>query len=293
MVYWSMLTVVPLLVGVSVFLSSYLISLPLFSEVDSSARQSLISTLPFTTSAIAFTLFYMLIPNRKVVWRHALIGGVIAAILFGLAKYGFAIYVTHSDVYETVYGTLSTIPLFLIWIYVSWIIVLLGAEITYCLGAFRWREDTVKHDQSNELLVAYRLLGHLWVAQCEGKTIQMEQLLAWESNGDEDKCLAILDRLRQATWIYRTPDGGQWGLARDLGEISLLDFYQLMGQQVFLQPKTEDMWNCNLAPILAQVCLQAEAVMDIPLKQLYKREIEHADEKPQQTVQSFNPKKVS
>lgn len=273
MVYWSMLTVAPLLIGVSVFVTSYLISLPLLHDmVEPNLLSRLLSLMPFITSTVAFTLFYMLIPNRKVPLHYALIGGTVAAILFDIAKRGFALYVTHSDVYETIYGALATVPLFLLWIYVSWVVILLGAEITYCLSVFQWKcTEASRHDQESPLIHAYRILGHLWQAQCAGRTLSIEEMLRRERWRDEVKLLELLHMLKRQQWVYRSGETHHWGLARDLGEISFLEFYQLMSKDFNALPQQEDNWNENLMPILQHLRDVAQETMSVPLKELYKQ----------------------
>jgi membrane protein len=81
-----------------------------------------------------FTLLYVLVPAYRVPLRLAFIGGLLAAIAFELAKYGFRFYITHFSTYQLVYGPLAVLPLFLLWIYVSWIIVLVGAAVTATLA---------------------------------------------------------------------------------------------------------------------------------------------------------------
>ncbi len=273
MVYWSMLTVAPLLIGMSVFITSYLISLPLLHEmVEPNLLSRLLAFMPFFASTLAFTLFYMLIPNRKVPLHYALLGGIVAAILFDIAKRGFALYVTHSDVYETIYGTLATVPLFLLWIYVSWLVILLGAEITYCLSIFQWKCTLAsRQDQESSLIHAYRILGHLWQAQCEGRTISIEEILYKESWRDEVKLLDLLHTLKQQHWVYRSGETHHWGLARDLGEIHFLEFYRLISKDFHAFPHKEDAWNENLTPILKRLAEVTEETMAIPLKELYKK----------------------
>ncbi len=272
MVYWSMLTVAPLLVGISVFITSYLLSLPLWNEMmQPGFMRIFLVFMPFMFSTIAFTLFYMLIPNRKVPLYYALLGGMVAAILFDVAKRGFALYVTHSDVYETIYGALATVPLFLLWIYVSWVVILLGAEITYCLSIFQWKNNEAnRRDEESELIHAYRILGHLWQAQCAGRTVSIEDILRKEAWRDEVKLVDLLHMLRRKRWVYRSGETHHWGLARDLGEISFKEFYCLISNDFNALPHYQDRWNENLIPILCHLHETAEQIMNISLKELYK-----------------------
>ena len=146
MVYWSILSLGPIFMGTSVVLTSYFVSLPLFEDAALTLgvdRHGMLGLMPVLASATAFTLLYMVVPNRSVPLRHALAGGVLAALLFELAKRGFALYLTTFPTYEAIYGALAAVPVFLIWIYLSWLVTLLGAEFTYCLWIYRddWHPD--------------------------------------------------------------------------------------------------------------------------------------------------------
>jgi membrane protein len=93
----------------------------------------ILKPLPLLFTTAALTLLYALVPARPVPWRNALAGAAVAALAFEAAKHGFAFYVTRISTYELVYGTLAALPVFLIWIYLCWLIVLAGAAITATL----------------------------------------------------------------------------------------------------------------------------------------------------------------
>ena len=93
----------------------------------------MVKPLPLVLSTLALALLYAMVPNRRVPWRHAFAGAFAAALAFEGAKHGFAVYVKSVPTYEFVYGTLAALPVFLIWIYICWLIVLTGAAITATL----------------------------------------------------------------------------------------------------------------------------------------------------------------
>ncbi len=138
-IYLAILTLGPVLIGIGFYSTSYLLALPVVDTVDETLRfkAGLLALMPFFTTGIAFTLLYILVPNCFVNRRNAVIGGVTAALMFEAAKYMFGIYVRAVPTYEMIYGALAVIPMFLVWIYLSWLIVLLGAQIAYCLSVFR------------------------------------------------------------------------------------------------------------------------------------------------------------
>jgi len=138
LIYFSLLIMGPLLIGIGLALTSYLLSIPVIADVDTTfnVKTHLLGWLPFLMTSIAFILLYILVPNCYVYKKYAISAGVICAILFELAKYGFGIYVKEMSGYENIYGALAILPLFLVWIYISWVIILFGAHITFCLSSF-------------------------------------------------------------------------------------------------------------------------------------------------------------
>ncbi len=134
-VYWALVSLGPLLMGASLTISTYLLSLS-FSDGDDFVGQvhSLgVLLLPFILESLAFLLLYLVMPNVRVSLLHALVGAVVASALFELTKRGFSIYIVNFSNYEVVYGALSTLPIFLIWIYLSWIVALVGAQVVAVL----------------------------------------------------------------------------------------------------------------------------------------------------------------
>ncbi|MCD9523315.1 virulence factor BrkB family protein [Photobacterium carnosum] len=134
-VYWMILTLGPILLGSSLALSSYLGSLVLFEhQILHGVVQQSLQWLPSMMSGLAFLLLYAVVPNCKVLFKHALLGALCSSILFELSKKGFVIYLAHFHSYQMIYGALSVIPILFVWVYLCWCIVLLGAEITASLG---------------------------------------------------------------------------------------------------------------------------------------------------------------
>jgi len=145
--YWAVLTLAPLLMGASLSLTSYLVSTAFDGDGDVAlARNWFLNTLPFLFEAMAFVLLYTAVPNKPIQFRHALAGGLTAAVLFECTKQGFTWYVSNFHNYEIIYGALSSIPIFLLWIYLSWLVVLAGAEVTAVLG----EDDAVMPDSKKK-----------------------------------------------------------------------------------------------------------------------------------------------
>ncbi len=124
----------PLLVGAAVYSTSWLLELT-FGGVPWAARvlPSIATPIAVALGMLAFALMYKLVPARPVRWNAAFTGAAFAALAFEAAKRGFAAYVAAVPTYQAVYGALAAVPLFLLWIYLSWLIILTGAAITATL----------------------------------------------------------------------------------------------------------------------------------------------------------------
>jgi membrane protein len=135
-VYWMILTLGPLLAGASLAISSYLLSLRWASDFNG-AIDNVLRIFPLILSWLSFWLLYSVVPTTRVPNRDAVVGALVAALLFELGKKGFALYITMFPSYQLIYGVLAVIPILFVWVYWTWCIVLLGAEITVTLGVYR------------------------------------------------------------------------------------------------------------------------------------------------------------
>lgn len=134
-IYWTILSLGPIIIGGSIALSSYLFAS--FQEVGFlSLGQRLLSLMPFIFAWLAFAGVYTLVPHQRVSFRYALIGGLVAALLFSLATDLFSLYITNFPTQQIIYGALAVIPILFVWIYFLWLIVLIGVEVTATLEEF-------------------------------------------------------------------------------------------------------------------------------------------------------------
>ena len=269
--YWAMITMGPLLVGVGLVSTSYLLSLPVLTDMDSALllQKRLLSLLPFLTTTTAFTLLYALVPNCHVRLRHACVGGVTAAVLFELAKIGFGFYVRSAGT-EEIYGALAVLPLFLVWIYTSWVIVLFGAHLVFCLEEFQVGDASFADSDGGSWGFgdAFDVVRILWQAQQTGAGINTEDLPRHGVRLPRHSAHEILACLAQGHWAEETADGA-WMLSRDPASVTLLDLYRLI-------PRRLPMTNGNgagmrmLEPVLSGYRQDVDKRLNIPLEQLLR-----------------------
>lgn len=126
---WFVLLLTPLFIGFSSFINNYFISIIPFNYLQT----LLISVSSFFINAIIFSIVYTVVPNKSIPFSNGFFGGVSAALLFEAAKRLFIFFIVYSKSYEFIYGAIAIIPIFLLWIYVSWCIVLLGAIFSHQL----------------------------------------------------------------------------------------------------------------------------------------------------------------
>ena len=264
LIYWAVLSLGPLLIGASVLVTSYIISLPVLSEAASTGvGRSLLGLTPVAASAVAFTMMYLVVPNRRVRVTHALVGGVFAAVLFEVAKRGFGFYITQFPTYEAIYGALASIPIFLVWLYLSWIVVLLGAEVTHCLSIYRWSSRDQSRCQTG-MGDAIAVLLALDEAAAQGLAPGTAELARHKRRWLEPQLEDLLSELKELHWVHMTRDGG-WVLARRLSDATLLELY---ASRMFDLPREGDPdWPAEqgLAETLQHANDGVAGALDIPL----------------------------
>jgi len=223
--YWAVLTLGPLALGAAIALSAQ----PVFEQVAAgvSTHSNWRAFGIFSLSWLAFTLMFLLVPNRRVHFSHALVGAFVSALLFGLAKQAFVTFVAKAS-FSVIYGALATIPIFLFWLYLVWIVVLLGASLAASLTTFNDRKADWGWPKKWEFLLAYRLVGYLWKAQINGKALSTEALLKALEGVTEPGLAEQLGLLIDAGIVTRS-EGGNWLLCRDLDTVSLLNLYSSGG----------------------------------------------------------------
>jgi len=176
-------------------------------------------------SSIAFALLYGALPNRRVALRDAVIGGLIASFAFEAMKRAFALYIAQVPTYTLVYGAFATLPVFLLWLYVSWLVVIFGAVVVASLPEWRHGAGQRQSAPGSDFFDALQLLKILWEAHRGGESVTIAELLGAATVRIEN-VERILDTMVSAGWIRRTVPNG-WVLHRDAETVAVEDVFRL------------------------------------------------------------------
>ncbi len=207
-IYTVALTVGPLMVGMLFSFTSLAISATKGSgfSLFYRHRSVLFDMLEWGLMAVGFMIFYKFIPNTWVRWKHALIGGVFTALALALIKAGLGLYLKTIPSHSIVYGTFATLPILLLWIYLAWSAVLLGALITAGIPSFlRHQQDAWNLSQKPgwQFALALRCIEQLAQARDTSQPAMTMQELARRVHANPYQCQAILERLEQWGWVLR------------------------------------------------------------------------------------------
>jgi len=224
MLYWAVLSLAPVTIGLALAISTYLSSFAhVLQDYDVIGIQAFVLSLtPLLLTTAGFTLVYLAVPNCRVPFRHTLIGGFTAACAFHLARWGFTKAVAGSN-YSIIYGAFAAVPLFLLWIYLSWNIVLMGGILVHSLSAYQNEEQASRP----LVLKALDVLYLFWQKQKTGQPVGEIELLNRRHEAtrglDSDSWRELRDLFMRKKLIAEN-DKGQYMLSRDLHSIT---FWQL------------------------------------------------------------------
>ena len=226
LIYWALITVGPLLIGGSLSLSSLLMGASVgWTKHVPYASVTLIKFSAIALTSIALALLYYAMPNRPVRVKDAIIGGVLAGVVFELTKQGFGFYITHFPTYKLVYGAFAAVPVFLMWLYLSWLVVLLGAVVVAVLPEWRQRSVQGPLAPGSNFVYALQVLKALWQAQQRGDVVTVSALHS-SLRIRYERIETILEAMQRASWVNRALPAG-WVLNRNPASIAVADVYKL------------------------------------------------------------------
>jgi len=264
--YMALLAIGPFLVGISVTVTTYLLTLSAgVTDVPKDFRPYLLKLAPVAVSTFAFFLAYQVVPHRRVPWPHALAGGFVAALFFEAMKDVFAHYVVNAPAYSAVYGTFATIPLFLVFVYLSWLVILFGAEVTVSIGYWRdqlWKRVATPGARFRDVVELGRLLVEAGGRCAEFQDLQKKAAIP--SDQLEDALHHLMD-----AGVVRQEGRHGFMLARKPEEITLGDLYRAaVAPGARLEPEE---W-AGYAGDIGDVIDQFQALLNRPLAALGGRE---------------------
>ncbi|WP_225540541.1 YihY family inner membrane protein [Xanthomonas sp. XNM01] len=269
LVYWTVLTLGALLAAAMLSISARFFALPLFATPEGRWLADLSLRLaPVLIEFVVVTLVYRVVPHHTVQWRHAAAGAVLAVFLLELVKTGLSLYLGSFQAYQKLYGALAIIPIFLLWIYLGWVAILLGASLASSMAAFRYQPAAMRLPPGYEAYALLRLIGRFQQARRGGRGLHTAQMLELEPLLTDSLLQEFLCRLGEIN-LLRRDEQGEWLLARDLDSLTLAELYEACQLRV---PVDEAWLPCRDDELGAAVT----AVLDdlrLPLRAALKRRV--------------------
>lgn len=265
LVYWTVLTLGALLAAALLSVTAR------FSALFAAPQWLLnlsIGLTPVLIELAVIVLAYRVVPHHTVNWRHALAGAALAVFLLEVVKAGLGLYLGSFRSFQNLYGTLAAVPILMLWIFLGWVAILLGASLASSMAAFRYQPAAMRLPQGYEGYALLRLIGRFQQARREGRGLHTEQMLALEPMLTDSLLQEFLCRLDEIR-LVRRDERGEWLLARDLDTLTLAELYEACQLRV---PIEEAWLPCHDDTLGAAV----QAVLDdlrLPLRDALKRRV--------------------
>ncbi len=276
--YWTTLTLGPLLMGAGLSFSTALFAVNNFEALGvnlSFVREFGLRLLPFVFAAAGFAILYVALPNRRVPFRYAILGAGVAAVMFELLKAGFGLYLANAGTFESLYGSLAALPVFLIWMYLVWAVVLFGAIVAATRPewlAARRAEEFGPLTPARALLRALQVIGKLLDAADRGETVPERELLD-ATGGDGAGLGAVLARLEDSGVIART-EADEPVVMRDLDGFTVSQLYTALGYgpgEPFLDEDEDPAWTGPVAELVAEYNVARDETLGVKVKDVISR----------------------
>jgi len=264
-----------LLAAASFALSARFFALSIFrTEVGGALETAILRLTPSLIQLVVIMLIYRVVPHRTIKWSHAFWGAMLAAMLLEAIKSGIGLYLGSFDSYSKIYGAVAFVPIFLLWIYLTWTAVLLGASFASSLSAFRYQPAHLRLPEGYEMYGLLRLLARFQQARGEGRGLHTDRIQQLEPMLTDTLVQQMLAQLCEIRLVKRAEDG-EWLLARDLDTLSLAELYEACQLRIPIAeahlPSRDD--------ALGHAAVAAIDELRIPLRDLLKRRVGsiHAD----------------
>lgn len=269
LVYWTVLTLGAIMAAASLAVSAKFFAMSVFATTAGHLLETVMLRLaPMAIELLAFAAIYRVVPHRTVKWRHAMAGALLATFLFELVKWGIGAYLDSFNAYSTIYGKIAFVPVFLLWIFLSWTAVLLGASMASSMSAFRYQPAAMRLPDGYEIYGLLRLLARFNEARKVGKGLHSDEIQRLEPMLTDTLVQQMLAQLCEIN-VVRRAEAGEWLLSRDLDDLTMAELYEACQLRI---PIAEAHLPCREDSLGHS----AVAVMDelrIPLRDLLKRRV--------------------
>ncbi len=273
LLYWAVLSLGPLLLGVGLAMSTYLASLRLF--MDGYEALGLITWIfeftPWLLTSATFTLLFAAVPNCRVPLRHAILGGVVTAVVFELLKVVFGLIVANSAL-SSIYGAFAIVPLFLLWVNLTWIVILAGAVLVHTIGIY---QIALRDRGYPDLVAAMVVLWHFYRRSLEGRGLEDSELL--QMGLASEQWQRIRTALQREHWIAVT-NQGDFVLCRDLHHRRIWELGPLLNLPKLLPDPCLGLdklpWYADLHQRLNSIEQYSNDQLDITFAELFETALE-------------------
>lgn len=273
LVYWTVLTLGTLVAATSLALSTRFFALAIFETGPGRWLEALILWLaPMLIELLAFAAVFKVVPHHSVRWRHALAGGLLSMLLFEGVKSGLSLYLGSFDSYQKIYGAVALAPIVMLWIYLSWVSILLGASFASSMSAFRYQPKALRLPSGYELYGLLRMLGRFLKARATGNGLLASQLQELEPSLTDSMIQSLLGKMA-AINVVRLAESGEWLLARDLDDVRLDELYEVAQLRVPVQslvlPQSEDALGVAVCALLERLRQPLQEQLRMPVSAVY------------------------
>lgn len=265
MIYWVVLTIGPLTLGGGILFWRWILKVSKFERIMPVLADWVEAFGSIFLTGLVLALVFRLVPNRFVPLKHALLGGIATALLLELAKLLFGLYIEKIASYKLVYGAFASMPIFLLWIYFLWLVVLVGAVFTASLSYWQGNAWQRRVEPRRRFLDAVDLLLMLDHAQGQGRALS-PALMRQQVRVGYDELGVVLDKLAAHGYVQKG-QRDQWVLKKKLEAIPLADLYGLFiyrpdtrtddqlgwHMEQLLRPSLAVLENTSLADFSAQM----------------------------------------
>jgi membrane protein len=269
LLYWAVMSVVPLSLVFALIITTLIFSLPLMEGMAATASSlRLVAVIPWMLSVMVFTLIYAAVPNCRVPIKHALIGGIITALVSELAKNLFVMVMSQGS-WSVIYGAFAAVPLFLFWIYLSWNILLGGAELVRALSVYEDDESVAAEPHLFQIL---SILESFYRAHLSGVVLTEKDIFEGAARISHGNWSEYRSRLLKLNFIQPVDKGG-YVLSQDLSKISVWDFFSSLPWPLPERGILLDRyWKKDLSDLLQSITQHSKAETDLDLVSLFQKE---------------------